>query len=338
MSSRQFSPGWTTRLRPTRRSVLIGAGGLALGTFAYSRARRPKSGPAVFIAKGQRYDAALGDTVREGLLAVGVDPAHLAGRRVVLKPNLVEPTRSSPHLTTNPAVVVAVAEAFLRWGASVVVGEGPGHVRDSDMALEESGMLDAIRAHRLHFADLNYEDVDLVKNRGGASRADGFFLPRTVLEADLIVSIPKLKTHHWMGMTASLKNLYGVLPGVVYGWPKNVLHQLGIPQTVFDIQASLPTTLAVVDAIDCMEGDGPIMGDLKPMGLILVGNNTTAVDATCARIMGVEPVRVPYLRLADGRLGPTSDSLIDQRGEPWRPQVRPFQFVDYTVARGTPPA
>ena len=326
--------GWISRSRPSRRAILLGAIGLGSGAFAYTRARRSKSGPAVFIARGQRYDPALGDAVREGLLAVGIEPARMAGKRVVLKPNLVEPARSSPQMTTNPAVVVAVAENFLRWGADVVVGEGPGHVRDSDMALEESGMLDAIRDHRLVFADLNYEDVGWVENRGGMSRAGGFFLPRTVLEADLIVSIPKLKTHHWVGMSASLKNLYGVLPGLVYGWPKNILHQLGIPQTVFDLQASLPTTLAVVDAIDCMEGDGPIMGDPKPMGLIIVGNNTTSVDATCARIMGLDPARVPYLPLADGRLGPTSDHLIDQRGEPWIHQVRPFRSVDYASDGG----
>ena len=133
-----------------------------------------------------------------------------------------------------------------------------------------------------------------------------------------MVSLPKMKTHHWMGVTASMKNLYGVLPGIVYGWPKNVLHQHGIAETVYDINASLPSLLAIVDGIDCMEGDGPIMGSLKPMGLIVVGTNLPAVDATVARIMGLPPERIPYLALAENRLGPLDESQITQRGEAWR--------------------
>jgi uncharacterized protein (DUF362 family) len=156
----------------------------------------------------------------------------------------------------------------------------------------------------------------------------GFYLPKSVLEADLIVSLPKLKTHHWIGLTASMKNLYGVLPGIQYGWPKNVLHHHGIPETVVDINASLPPTCTVVDGIDCMEGDGPILGSLKPMGLVLVGANLPAVDATVARIMGLRPERVGYLALAADKLGPISNARIEQRGEPWEEVVSPFKILD----------
>jgi uncharacterized protein (DUF362 family) len=111
-----------------------------------------------------------------------------------------------------------------------------------------------------------------------------------------------------MGMTATMKNLYGVLPGLVYGWPKNVLHHAGIPETVYDINASLPKLIGIVDGIDCMEGDGPILGSRKPMGLIVVGTNLPAIDATIARIMGMVPQRVPYLALVDKRLGTIVES------------------------------
>ena len=140
--------------------------------------------------------------------------------------------------------------------------------------------------------------------------------------------MPKLKTHHWVGFTASMKNLYGTLPGIAYGWPKNVLHYAGIPQTVFDINATLTKTLAIVDGIVCMEGDGPIMGSPKPLGLVLVGSNLAAMDATVARIMGLEPDRVSYLNLAADRLGPIVDRRIEQRGEAWRPFVSPFKILN----------
>jgi uncharacterized protein (DUF362 family) len=312
-----------------RRALLVGAGAAAAGMAALPWLRDRFAEPSpVFLARGQRYDGPLVQTLRDGLLATGVDPHTLRGRKVLLKPNLVEPSPLSPHVTTHPAMIVAAAEVFRGWGAEVAVGEAPGHVRDTEMVLVESGMAEALDAAELPFRDLNYEESVFTANAGGASKLKGFFFPRSVAEADLIVSMPKLKTHHWVGLTASLKNMYGVLPGIQYGWPKNVLHHAGIPETVCDINASLGKTIAIVDGILCMEGDGPIMGTPKPLGLVAIGVNPTAVDATCARIIGLEPGKISYLRLTAGRLGPIRERLITARGEDWRDLVSPFELLD----------
>ena len=149
-----------------------------------------------------------------------------------------------------------------------------------------------------------------------ASRLAGFYFPQQVVEADLIVSMPKMKTHHWVGFTAALKNMYGTIPGIKYGWPKNVLHHAGIPETVFDINASLPKTIAIVDGIVAMEGDGPIMGSPSRWACSPIGTNPTAVDATLGRIMGFD--RRTRRLSADwpaDRLGPMDDRRIEQRGE-----------------------
>jgi uncharacterized protein (DUF362 family) len=287
---------------------------------------RPRS--SAFIAGGQKYDAGLERTIRDGLLATDFVPEQFRGKRVLLKPNLVEPTKKSPHMTTHPAMVQAAAAVFRAWGAEVIVGEGPGHVRDTEMALTESRMTEALDAAELAFADLNYEEVRFVANAGKTCKLDGFYFPRSVMEADLVVSMPKMKTHHWVGFTAAMKNLYGVIPGIKYGWPKNVLHYAGIPQTVFDINASLPKTIAIVDGIECMEGDGPIMGSPKHMGLVIIGTNPTAVDATVARLMDIDPAQVSYLRLAADRLGPIADRSIEQRGERWEKYASTFEIID----------
>lgn len=313
----------------TRRRLLVaGAGvvGALAATGIVRRALRERS--SVFIARNQRYDGNLVTTIRDGLIASGLVPGGISGKRVLLKPNLVEPARDSPHMTTHPAVIVATAEVFRGWGAKVIVGEGPGHVRDTDMALVESGVGEALDSAELSFVDLNYEDVVWVKNAGRASKLEGFYFPRSVAEADIVVSLPKMKTHHWVGVTAAMKNLYGCIPGIKYGWPKNVLHYNGIPQTVFDINASLPKRMAIVDGIDCMEGDGPIMGSKKAMGLLVMGINATAVDATVCRLMDVNPARVSYLALAANRLGPIASDLIEQRGERWQPLASPFDMLD----------
>ncbi len=289
---------------------------------------------SVFVARNQRYDGPLAQTIRDGLLATGFEPAGIHGRKVLLKPNLVEPIRSCPQMTTHPAVVVAAADVFRGWGAEVTVGEGPGHMRDTEMALVESGLAAALADARLPFADLNYSQLGFVPNAGRATSLDGFHFPQQVIEADLIVSMPKMKTHHWVGYTGALKNLYGVIPGIMYGWPKNVLHFAGIPQSIFDINATLPKTVSIVDGILAMEGDGPIMGSGKPMGLVVVGTNNTAVDATLGRIMGFEPSRISYLQLAAGELGPVENAFIEQQGERWQDVVSPFHIIDAPQLRG----
>jgi uncharacterized protein (DUF362 family) len=321
------------------RRTLLMAGGLAtagiITASAYHQLAQgePRTVP-VFIAKNQKYDANLARTIRDGLLATGLQPAGVKGKRVLLKPNMVEPTRAARHMTTHPAVVLGVAEVFLAWGAEVIVGEAPGHVRDTEMALEESGIREALDAGKLQFADLNYEETLFQRNLGRSSELNGFYFPKTVMAADIIVSLPKMKTHHWMGVTASLKNMYGVIPGIRYGWPKNVLHFFGIEKTVFDINASLPKTIAVVDGIECMEGDGPIMGTKKQMGLLVIGLVPTAVDATVCRLMQVIPERIPYLAQAMGKLGPIATSAIQQVGEPWEPLAQPFTMLDAKHLKG----
>ena len=320
--------GELSRLMHSRRAWLIGGGAAAalVGAGLVRHWRREKA--SVFIAKNQTYQGDLVRTIQDGLLACGFVPNSVRDKNVLLKPNMVEPIRESPHMTTHPAMVLAAADVFRGWGAMVSVGEGPGHLRDTDLALSESGIGPALDTAKLPFADLNYQEVAWTSNAGRKSKLGGFYFPQAVAEADVIVSLPKMKTHHWVGVTAAMKNLYGTIPGCKYGWPKNVLHYSGIPETVFDINASLPRTIAIVDGIDCMEGDGPIMGTAKHMGLVLVGTCPAAVDATVCRLMDFDPWGVPYLRLAANRLGPIDEGAIAQRGEPWQTLKQPFALID----------
>ena len=144
---------------------------------------------------------------------------------------------------------------------------------------------------------------------------DRLALPHELIAADVVVSIPKLKTHHWVGMTASMKNLFGVVPGAVYGWPKNLLHQCGIENSILDLVATVKPALAIVDAVAAMEGEGPIMGTRRHTGFLAVGTDLVAVDATCARIMGLDPAKLRYLATASRFLGNSDRFRIDQVGE-----------------------
>jgi uncharacterized protein (DUF362 family) len=317
-----------------KRRTFLTAAGATLATGLGLKATRDLDESAlrasVFIARAGSYDADLETILRAGLQELGFGPAAVKGKSILLKPNLVEPAREEPQVNTHPAMVRAAAEVFRRWQArEVLVAEGQGHCRDSQYVLDQSGLGSVLVESALEFVDLNHDDVFSVPNSLGFTRMRELILPETLRRADLIVSMPKMKTHHWAGVTLSMKNLFGVMPGICYGWPKNVLHHAGIPQSILDITAAVKPHLAIVDGIIGMEGDGPIMGTPKACGLLVLGTNLPAVDATCARLMGIDPSRVTYLAAASGRLGPISERHITQRGESLAPHIQPFQILDH---------
>jgi len=283
----------------------------------------------VFIAKASTYQLDLESIIMAGLRELGLGPAWARGKSVLLKPNLVEPSQEAPQINTHPLVVRAAAEVFRSWGANdVFVAEGPGHCRDAQLVLDQSGLGEVLQKSNLEFIDLNHDDVDFVPNRLGQTSLAQLALPRSLRRADLVVSIPKLKTHHWAGVTLSLKNLFGVMPGIVYGWPKNVLHYAGIGPSILDIAAAVRPCLAIVDGIIGMEGDGPIMGTPRHSGILVMGTNLPSVDATCARLMKINPWRVGYLANSSGRLGPIAERHIEQRGETITSLAQPFELLD----------
>lgn len=266
----------------------------------------------VALMAAASYSGDLADTIYRGLELLR---PQIKGRSVLLKPNLVE-YEAGTIINTNPAVIAGAADALLRYGArEVMVGEGPGHRRDIEYLLVATGLFDRLKDLRLRFVDLNHSDVRLVPLRSRYMQLDELALPVEVLQADVVVSMAKLKTHHWAGMTAGMKNLFGVVPGAVYGWPKNLLHFKGIEQAILDLNATVQPRLTIVDAIVAMEGDGPIMGTPRSVGFIAMGEDVVAVDATCARIIGLDPWKMNYLRVASDYLGNLAESRIDQVGE-----------------------
>jgi uncharacterized protein (DUF362 family) len=195
------------------------------------------------------------------------------------------------------------------------------------------------------FVDLNVDDVAKVSLPTAASRLRQLYLPKTVLNADFIISMPKLKTHHWAGVTLSLKNMFGIVPGSCYGWPKNVLHWAGIDSAILDINAAVRPDFAIVDGIVGMQGNGPLQGEAKDSAVLILGDDPVAVDATCCRVMGLLPTKVKYLAQAGSLLGHIEPEKIQQLGESIASVRIPFSVLDNfkhlvdTSARfGTQPA
>lgn len=276
---------------------------------------RAPEAPA-FIARVPDYRGNLAAVIRQGLSELGLAEKDIKGRRVLLKPNLVEPRISKEHINTHPAVVAGAAEAFLQLGASsVVVAEGAGHRRDTFMVLELSGLADVLIENRIPFVDLNSGPVIEIINGGGISALASLAVHAALTEADLVVSLAKMKTHHWAGVTLSMKNLFGIMPGEIYGWPKNVLHWAGLEEVILDINRAVRPQVSIVDGIVGMEGDGPILGTPARSGVLVMARNSVVADATCCRVMGIDPSKVSYLKRASESLGPVAEDRIEQRGE-----------------------
>ncbi len=325
----------------TRRAFLKLGGsavlGAVLGTAGvrlWGQFKQPRA--AVTILRAPDYTADLEGILRRGLSLYPHFLRRLRGARVLLKPNLIE-FYDAHRVNTHPLFVAGVIQALRALGAGqIIVGEGPGHRRDTEALLELSGLQDVLQHLRVPFVDLNLDTTVAVPLRANYTRLGTLHLPRSVMQADLVISLPKLKTHHWAGVTLSMKNLFGVVPGVRYGWPKNVLHWAGIANSVVDICLAVQPAFAIVDGIEGMEGDGPLYGDTVRAGLILMGDNLPAVDATATRVMGLYPERVSYLLMMLAHGGTLASGQIQQLGERIADVRMDFKVLDYLRGFKTP--
>jgi uncharacterized protein (DUF362 family) len=312
-----------------KRRSFLGTAGAGLGVLqAGCEVKAVKEYPdlagrtAVAILKAKSYSENLFDLLKRGAALSGLEAR---GKRVLLKPNLVE-FDSTTAINTHVAMIQAAVELFRDLGAAdVAIGEGPGHRRDTIFLAEEAGYRKGVERFDGRFVDLNRDDVSAVVSFGQMGK---IYFPNSVLSADLIVSLAKMKTHHWAGATLSMKNYFGLVPGSIYGWPKNQLHRIGIPQSITELHRKFAAkSYAIVDGIVGMEGNGPIQGKPKKAGVVVMGADLVAVDATCCRIMGIDPEKIDYLKITRSR-GHLPAAAIEQRGERIADVKTPFELID----------
>jgi uncharacterized protein (DUF362 family) len=286
-------------------------GSLALLGMAGCNKRSRFARTRVSIVRAPNYSCDIQKIVRQLLIDHNVD---VSGKRVLLKPNLVEFSSDAP-INTHPIFVAGVAEAFRSLDAAEVrIAEGPGHRRMTMDLAADAGYFAAIPAFERRFTDLNLDDVAERTLRSAFSSLRSLYLPKTALDCDLLVSLPKMKTHHWTGATLSMKNLFGLVPGAIYGWPKNVLHWAGIDECIADLFYLFPEQFSIVDGIEGMQGNGPILGTSIWPGVIVAGKHPPSVDATCCRLMEINPKKIKYLGLVAQRSG-WSERVVQQTGE-----------------------
>lgn len=252
----------------------------------------------------------------DALRLIRWDPAH--GESYLIKPNMITSKTSEQGVTTDPRIVKALACHLKDRGANPVVGDSPGNAVPGRAAevFEKTGMIDAIRecgAEYVQFEALPPKMVDL-----GGSLLKSVGLARQIFGSKLI-NVPKLKTHAQAVMTGSVKNLaFGCIPGA----GKSQLHSIGntpdrFGRVIADVYSAVRPFVAlnVMDAIVCMDGNGPTMGRVRRVGKILACRDAVALDMVSFNMVGVKPEAVPHLREAMRRgMGPTSLDEVEVIG------------------------
>lgn len=221
------------------------------------------------------------------------------GDRVVIKPNLVIKRKPEEATTTHPAVVEAVIEEVYAAGGIVTIAESPGGLYTASALKAAYELCGLTKVAEKMGAKLNYDTsfAAVSFEKGRTSRAFNVINP--LLEADVIINLPKLKTHVLSYMTGAVKNMFGAVPGAY----KAEYHFRMKDKKVFcdmlvDLCECVMPTLSIMDAIVGMEGDGPSSGQPRAVGAILAGANPHQLDIAAAHIIGIRPVEVPTLNNA----------------------------------------
>lgn len=262
--------------------------------------------PQVAIVRCPDYRQPTVDrAVRESIdLLGGMGRFVQSGQKVLLKVNLLSATPPEKGIVTHPAVVEAMVRLVQEAGGKPLIADSPG----ASVPYTEAGLRKAYEATGLLAVaertgaalnwDTSYEEV---------SHPEGFLVKRLevikpVLEADVVISVPKLKTHVLTTFTGATKVLFGVVPGIA----KAVFHARMRNVTNFalmllDIISLVKPALVLMDAVVGMEGDGPSTGSLRNVGVILASRDSVALDAVATSIVGLDPLKVPTLREAAAR-------------------------------------
>jgi uncharacterized protein (DUF362 family)/Pyruvate/2-oxoacid:ferredoxin oxidoreductase delta subunit len=241
-------------------------------------------------------------------------PLDLAGKKVVIKPNVLRTSSAEEHIVTNPRILRAVIEKVEEMSpAKITVGDNPGlfNYGDNENSFISTGLMEAAKGYYKNLGNsLQYcpFDPDFMAEVG---------VSQEIMEADILISLPKFKTHGLTVMTGAIKNSYGILPGA----QKAKLHQIaGSPERFHEVIVQVfrlrVPDLFIMDAVVGMEGNGPASPELRDIGLVLASDNAVAMDAVVAQMMGLDPSRLGFLRKAKAEgLGDFAPDTIAIDGE-----------------------
>src|SRR5271157_5005621 len=255
------------------------------------------------------------ETIREAVdRAFDLFPLEIRGRKVLIKPNVLRISEAKEGIVTHPSMLRAVVDKVETLApASMVVGDNPGlfNYGANEESFTKTGLMEAAKGYYRNIG------TDSLKVDFNPDFIPAVSVSRIVLEADVIISLPKFKTHGLTVITGAIKNSYGILPGA----QKAVLHKAAgnaerFQEMLVDVFRLRIPDLFIMDAVVGMEGNGPASPDLRDIGVIIASDNAVALDSVVAMMMGCEPGRLRFLEKAkEVGLGDYDPSAIEVIGE-----------------------
>ncbi len=255
----------------------------------------------VSIVECQDYSNAK-EAVKEALnLIGGLEKVIVPGSRVLLKPNVLSIRPPEDAVTTHPAIVSAMCELVSEAGGIPVIGDGSGIVKPgsttTSQALKVSGIESVASDHGVEL--INFETSGFVEvDVPGARQFSHLYISKAVLEADIVISLPKLKTHELTLYTGAVKNFFGAVPQKTRKQAHFLEDRLLFGEAVVDIYSVVKPQLVVMDGIVGMEGNGPSNGTPVLAGVIMASYNCVALDIVASELIGIDPLKVPTNKAA----------------------------------------
>ncbi len=253
------------------------------------------------------------DAVRQAVdLLGGMQTFVKPGNRVLIKPNLLKASPPVDAVTTHPEIIRATIRLVREAGAEALVGDSPGF-GELRRVCEKSGVMDVIEDEGATLAEL--DEAMQVKSRHRFRRFD---IARAVHEADVVINLPKFKTHGMMTITGAVKNLFGCIPGKrkIQWHFKAGVNRDAFARMLVELCSLIGPRLTIMDAVVGMEGNGPGSGDPREVGLVLAGRDPVALDVVSGRIIGVDPSLLYIVRAAaEAGVGETQLDRIQIHGE-----------------------
>jgi uncharacterized protein (DUF362 family) len=207
------------------------------------------------------------------------------GEWVVLKPNICSAKNPDGMVITDFRILEAVIRLIQEKTDNITIVESDNISDTADNRATRSGLLDKLDELGIGFMNLTEDDHEVHEVAGKKLR-----LPRTVLDADYFVNLPKIKTEGHVSVSLSIKNLFGVLQRR----KKSALHRK-LNEILPYLAKTVRHDLIVVDGLVAMEGNGPIIGTPREMGVIVAGRSPVSVDALCTNLMGFDPNKIPHI-------------------------------------------
>ncbi len=262
----------------------------------------------VVVLKAEKYDLQL---IKERISYIfeklgGLEKIIPQNAEVLLKPNLLSARTPDECVDTNPVFVKAVVEVLKQQTSRIKIGDSPGGYVDYQDVLEKSGIMQMAR-------ETGIKVVKFEKSKMIA----GLPIAEEVFNADIVISLPKFKTHCLTVITAGVKNCFGCVPGLF----KSECHRrnpkaIEMSKVVLKVYEIVKPALTILDAIYSLEGEGPAAGSPRHTGLILAGFDAVSIDAVIAHLIGLKPAQVPTTKLAAAaNIGESDLSKIEILGE-----------------------